>query len=173
MFNPSGSFKNRFGLAMANDFNEKFPGMVNDFTMHFSNDNGGHGDSWADAVYISGVGVGPQNNPLIRGRTIILFDFYLGRQYGNCGMAIISGQTVGHWVQRKGIANWLMKWQIKMMSDMGYTVAIGTTNCNQQIMDRVLAKHGWQEVNNLGFVNRRTKNAIKFWHREIEAPPPA
>jgi GNAT superfamily N-acetyltransferase len=119
--------------------------------MQFCNDPKGGQQAWADCVYIRGY------------EYYSVFAVYLGKIYGNCGLATVSAFDVGGHYQTKGIGTWFMNWTIRMLTEMGFTIAIGTTNPTQAKMEPILRKTGWEEIESCNFKNRRTQNAIKFW----------
>lgn len=150
MFNEAYLYNAKYADAMTKDFKEKFPGMADEMEVKFANDPAGK-HTWADSVLVRGTAY------------YCMFSAHLSKQYGNCGLSIVSGFDVDYKLYKKGIGTWFMKWVINMLVDMGYTIAIGTTNPHQTVMWSILKKTGWEEIDICGFNNRRTNNQIKFW----------
>lgn len=159
MFNIAPNFATKFKVRMEDDFKaQPFASSCPNFLMHFKNDDGG---KWADTVMIRG---GTHAWPTW------YFSLYFSKLPGNCGIGVVSSLRVGEIFQKNGIGTWLMKWMSIIFQESGYTIVIGTTNPEQAVMAKLLTRHGWQNVENMGFVNWRTKNEIKFWKFEVPEP---
>jgi GNAT superfamily N-acetyltransferase len=150
MFNSANSYKALFETTIKADFVKCFPNLDPSFgNVIFSNDTGS--SPWADAVLVKSK----------------LFHFYIGKLYSNCGCSVLYQTSVDTLYRRKGIGNWLMKWQLHMMISQGFTLAIATTNQDQGTMCKILEKHGWKYSDEMCFTNTRTDKAIKFWYYHL------
>lgn len=152
MYNLACLYEGKFRADMEKDFEDKFPGLHPNIKIKFQNDPEGRQKAWADCVRIGG---GLYED----------FSVYLGKFYGNCGIASISGIAVGK--PDKGIGTWLLGWCEKMLGEMGFTIVIGTTNDFQSKMDKLLKKAAWEEVPALSFKNRRSARNITFWRKHL------
>jgi len=172
VFNVGTTYQARFGEVLAKDFVNKFPGMVKDdqIEVKFVNCPKAGTEGWADCIFADGMGVissWQEQYPNYKGR---VFGAYLAKLYGNCGVAVVSGLSIG--VGKKGMCGWWLEWINKMLSEMGYTIAIGTTNPSQKDIHPRLIKAGWKQIEALNFTNRRTKNDIVFWRNDLPEFPP-
>lgn len=139
---------------LAADFKEKFPGLSDSLIVKFDNDPKGKDAAWADCVRLSGNGYYEE------------FSAYLGKFYGNCGVSSISGLQVGTH-RNKGVGKWLLEWCEKMLTEMGFTIVIGTTNDTQTKMEKMLPLAGWEHIEACSFKNRRSARDIKFWRKML------
>lgn len=176
MFNSAGTYLGRFQKEMQAEFAERWPDIATaetDFRIEFSNAKDA---SWAygDCVLLSGKTKNPNHNPADSWSAThnTIFSVYIGRLYGNCGAANPALLEVRADLRKRGIGGWLTGWLTRMMTDAGYTVAVGTTIDEQEGMVKLLERNGWKRVEELGFTNRRTHNKITFWRIELPKPTP-
>jgi len=155
MFNSATLYQAKYGEALKTDFKKKFPGVCDEIDVKFQNCPKGGETGWADIAYLTGDAY------------YSVFGVYLGKLWSNCGLATVSGFFVGYAYRKKGIGTWLAGWVTKMLSEMGYTIAVGTTNPTQTEIHPLLLTAGWKEIESLNFTNRRTANDIKFWKLEL------
>ena len=156
MFNSATLYQARYGESLLKDFKEKWPDLCPKLKVHFTNCPLGGEKGWADCVRV-------YSQEDDSGTYSYTFSVYLGKLYGNCGLATVSGLDVNWNYYNKGMTKWLLAWIKKMLSEMGFTIAIGSTNPQQTAIEPKLIKSGWEEIKECNFINRRTKNQIKFW----------
>jgi GNAT superfamily N-acetyltransferase len=176
MFNSAGTYLGRFKADMQKEFAERWPDIATaeaDFNIDFANAKDA---SWTygDCVYLKGQVKNPNYDEKDSwcSKYNVIFSGYIGRLYGNCGAANPALLEVRADLQKRGIGGWLTGWLTRMLSEAGYTVAVGTTIDSMGPMVKLLERNGWKRVEELGFTNRRTHNAITFWRIELPKPTP-
>jgi len=87
--------------------------------------------------------------------------FFAQQLPGCCGVAIVYELTSNE----RGVGRLLLDWVEKSVRAAGYAMIIGTTNNEQERMNKILPLRGW--VRHKRFVNARTENECYVWSKRL------
>jgi GNAT superfamily N-acetyltransferase len=87
----------------------------------------------------------------------------------NCCGALVSTRTyVTTPFQKQGIAQGMMPLKIAIAREYGYSALAATVNETGNPAEvHILTKLGW--IRGWSFTNRRTRNTVAFWFKEVSA----
>jgi hypothetical protein len=94
---------------------------------------------------------------------ISAFNFYLSDYPSGEGCVVLSNVNVNIRLQKMGVGKWLMKWQIRLMKDMGYDFVIATSTKSQKYVTTLYNHYNWHRCEPMCFWNKRSGNSINFW----------
>lgn len=91
--------------------------------------------------------------------------FRLSEYHGNCGILVSHNMYIYHEHRGKGLGQLLQPFKEKVAKLYNYTMMQATTLKTNDAENHILQKFDWQKL--YEFTNRRTKNDIIIWQKEL------